>query len=171
MCMNPTSWARYTRCSEIWKYRQRMCSTSALRTSTQPCSRRRKQAAGLVIGNEILNGKTLDTNTQVLAQFLFARGITLARCETIPDDVPTIRKAVSRLASGHDYVFTSGGIGPTLDDVTYQVCLSKAPTPFPFLSCCFFHFERYMLEPDNSHECLLLIALRCTSMSTWLYRL
>jgi molybdenum cofactor synthesis domain-containing protein len=95
---------------------------SALHTSTQPYSRRRKQAAGLIIGNEILNGKTLDTNTQVLAQFLYARGINLARCETIPDDVPTIRKAVSRLASAHDYVFTSGGIGPTLDDVTYQVC-------------------------------------------------
>jgi molybdenum cofactor synthesis domain-containing protein len=79
----------------------------------------RPRAAALVIGNEILSGRTLDTNTQVLAQFLFARGVSLVRAETIGDEIPTIRKVASRLAATHDYVFTSGGIGPTLDDVTY----------------------------------------------------
>jgi molybdopterin-biosynthesis enzyme MoeA-like protein len=83
-------------------------------------ARKRKTASALVIGNEILNGKTLDTNSQVLAQFLFGRGVVLKCIETIPDDVRTITRSVSRLASTHDYVFTSGGIGPTLDDVTYQ---------------------------------------------------
>jgi hypothetical protein len=91
----------------------------------QTMGARRKQAAGLIIGNEILNGKTLDTNTQVLALFLYSRGITLARCETLPDDIPTIRRAISRLGATHDYVFTSGGIGPTLDDITYEVCACR----------------------------------------------
>lgn len=85
-----------------------------------PGQKRRRTAAGLVIGNEILNGKTLDTNTQTLAKTLFQRGIVLARCETIPDDFDTIRTSLSRLAQAHDYVFTSGGIGPTLDDITYK---------------------------------------------------
>lgn len=80
----------------------------------------RRTAAGLVIGNEILTGKTLDTNTQTLATFLFQRGVQLRKCEIVLDDVPTISKAVARLAATHDYVFTSGGIGPTLDDMTYE---------------------------------------------------
>jgi molybdenum cofactor synthesis domain-containing protein len=89
-------------------------------TPPQSPPRKRKTAAALVIGNEILNGKTLDTNTQVLAQFLFKRGVVLKCAETIQDDPRSITRSVARLASTHDFVFSSGGIGPTLDDVTYQ---------------------------------------------------
>lgn len=102
---------------------RRMSSGSSTRRSPWACAPPskgpRRRAAALVIGNEILNGSTLDTNTQTLAKFLFARGVTLARTETIPDDASTITKTTARLAAQHDYVFTSGGIGPTLDDITY----------------------------------------------------
>jgi Probable molybdopterin binding domain len=111
--------------SRLVRSSQQIACGSPEELAGQTMGTRRKQAAGLIIGNEILNGKTLDTNTQVLAQFLYARGISLARCETLPDDIPTVRKAVSRLGATHDYVFTSGGIGPTLDDITYEVCARR----------------------------------------------
>ncbi|KAI0566506.1 hypothetical protein FGB62_7g672 [Gracilaria domingensis] len=81
---------------------------------------RRKTAAALIIGDEILSGKTLDTNTQTLARHLVDRGVDLLKTETIQDDIGTICETVRRLAGDHDMVFTSGGIGPTLDDVTYE---------------------------------------------------
>lgn len=70
--------------------------------------------------DEILSGKTLDTNTQTLAQHLFARGAVLARTETVADDVATIAESARRLSAAHDLVFCSGGIGPTHDDRTYE---------------------------------------------------
>lgn len=89
----------------------------------------RRRAAALVIGDEILNGTTLDTNTQTLARFLFGRGVALARAETVPDDAATITRAAARLAAQHDYVFTSGGIGPTRDDVTYAAVAAAFGVP------------------------------------------
>lgn len=80
---------------------------------------RRVRAAALVIGDEILSGSTLDTNTQTLARFLSAHGATLARAETIGDDDAEIAECAKRLSANYDLVFTSGGIGPTLDDRTY----------------------------------------------------
>lgn len=79
----------------------------------------RKSAAAVVIGDEILTGKTQDANTQTLARFLVKHGVVLKKTETILDDVETISSTVRRLSESHDLVFTSGGIGPTLDDVTY----------------------------------------------------
>lgn len=80
----------------------------------------RVTAGAVVIGDEILTGKTLDTNTNTLAKYLFERGVVLRKTETILDDVDTIAETVRRLSNSHDIVFTSGGIGPTLDDVTYE---------------------------------------------------
>ncbi|PXF43070.1 hypothetical protein BWQ96_07217 [Gracilariopsis chorda] len=80
----------------------------------------RKSAAALIIGDEILSGKTLDTNTQTLAKHLVRMGVTLQKTETIRDSVDIISEAVKRLSESHDMVFTSGGIGPTLDDLTYE---------------------------------------------------
>lgn len=103
--------------SRLSSLRWPVCSAALPRmmvSGASPSLRRR--AAGLVIGNEILNGSTLDTNTQVLGQFLFQRGVRLARVETVEDDKDVISEAAAKLAATHDYVFTSGGIGPTLDD-------------------------------------------------------
>jgi len=75
-------------------------------------------AAMLVIGDEILSGRTRDTNTNHLAQALTARGIRLREARVVADDHDAIVQAVNALRAAHDHVFTSGGIGPTHDDIT-----------------------------------------------------
>eukprot|EP00183_Erythrolobus_madagascarensis_P000140 CAMPEP_0185849464 /NCGR_PEP_ID=MMETSP1354-20130828/3964_1 /TAXON_ID=708628 /ORGANISM="Erythrolobus madagascarensis, Strain CCMP3276" /LENGTH=290 /DNA_ID=CAMNT_0028549997 /DNA_START=258 /DNA_END=1130 /DNA_ORIENTATION=+ len=86
---------------------------------------KRKTAAAVIIGNEILSGKVSDVNVAYLAKLLFARGVKLCRVEMIADDYDEIGEAVVRLSQKVDYVFTSGGIGPTLDDITYAA-IAKA---------------------------------------------
>jgi len=75
-------------------------------------------AAMLVIGDEILSGRTRDSNMYHLAGQLTERGITLAEVRVVADDQPAIVAAVQALSAGYDHVFTSGGIGPTHDDIT-----------------------------------------------------
>lgn len=77
-------------------------------------------AGMVVIGDEILTGKIRDENTYTLARVLFERGVPLARVETIPDDVDEIARTVRRMSEAYTWVFTSGGIGPTHDDKTYE---------------------------------------------------
>ncbi|KAI8143606.1 MoaB/Mog domain-containing protein [Fennellomyces sp. T-0311] len=77
-------------------------------------------AACCIIGDEILNGKTQDTNSHYLAQFLFKLGIELKRVEVVNDDMDAIATTVRRLSSQHDVVFTSGGIGNSLESVTHD---------------------------------------------------
>ena len=72
----------------------------------------------LVIGNEILSGKIVDTNSPFLARELRALGVDLNRILVIPDDVDLIAAETRRMSTDYDYVFTSGGIGPTHDDLT-----------------------------------------------------
>jgi molybdenum cofactor synthesis domain-containing protein len=76
------------------------------------------RAAILLIGNELLSGKVDDENARYLTRELRALGVTLARVEIIPDDAADIADTVRALAPRHDYLFTSGGVGPTHDDVT-----------------------------------------------------
>ncbi len=75
-------------------------------------------AAMLVIGDEILSGRTRDSNLHHLAGALTAHGITLAEARLVADDQAAIVTAVNALRAGFDHVFTSGGIGPTHDDIT-----------------------------------------------------
>ena len=75
-------------------------------------------AAMLVIGDEILSGRTRDANMYHLAGLLTEAGITLAEVRVVPDDTAAIISAVNALRAGFDHVFTSGGIGPTHDDIT-----------------------------------------------------
>ncbi|CAL5870595.1 uncharacterized protein PFLUO_LOCUS4834 [Penicillium psychrofluorescens] len=77
-------------------------------------------AACLIIGDEVLGGKTIDTNSPYLAKFCFGLGIQLKRVEVIPDDEEDIMEAVRRMSARYDFVVTSGGIGPTHDDITYS---------------------------------------------------
>lgn len=79
---------------------------------------RRVRAALLVIGDEILSGRTQETNLRTLAQFLGPLGVSLAEARVVADDPGAIKSAVRALASAYDYVFTTGGIGPTHDDIT-----------------------------------------------------
>jgi len=75
-------------------------------------------AAVLIIGNEILSGRTQDTNVQYLAQGLGEVGVRVAEVRVIPDVEDDIVAAVNALRARFDYVFTTGGIGPTHDDIT-----------------------------------------------------
>ena len=77
-------------------------------------------AAVLIIGNEILTGKIADQNLGVLARHMRKLGVRLARAHTVLDDVETIAADVRALARAHTWVFTSGGVGPTHDDVTIE---------------------------------------------------
>lgn len=79
-----------------------------------------KTAAALVIGNEILSGKVEEANVHVLARALRGLGVELRRVVTILDDVDEIAREVTALSSAHDWLFTSGGVGPTHDDVTVE---------------------------------------------------
>ncbi|KAG6848601.1 hypothetical protein H0H93_015585 [Arthromyces matolae] len=84
-----------------------------------------RTAAALVIGDEILNGKTLDRNSNFFARYCFEHGIELKRVEVIPDDELEIIEASRRMVKNYDFVITTGGIGPTHDDITYG-CLAKS---------------------------------------------
>ncbi|MDQ3009102.1 MAG: competence/damage-inducible protein A [Acidobacteriota bacterium] len=75
-------------------------------------------AAILVIGDEILSGKVEDQNARLLIGELRALGVALRRILIIPDEVETVAAAVRELSAQFDHVFTSGGVGPTHDDVT-----------------------------------------------------
>jgi len=82
-------------------------------------------AAMLVIGDEILSGRTRDANMYFLAGELTKHGINLAEVRIVSDDSAAIVAAVQALSVGYDHVFTSGGIGPTHDDITAD-CISQA---------------------------------------------
>jgi molybdenum cofactor synthesis domain-containing protein len=82
-------------------------------------------AAILLIGNEILSGRTKDANLNYLATELNAIGVRLLEARVVPDVPEAIIKAVNELRAAYDYVFTTGGIGPTHDDITSE-CVAKA---------------------------------------------
>ena len=77
-------------------------------------------AAFLAIGNELLTGKVVEANLAPLAKTLRALGIELRTAEILLDDVPTLAGAIARLSAAHGVVVTSGGVGPTHDDVTIE---------------------------------------------------
>ncbi len=79
-----------------------------------------RTAAALVIGNELLSGKIRDANVAELASCLRALGIRLERVVMLPDDVAILAEEVRVLSRNFDVVFTSGGVGPTHDDVTVE---------------------------------------------------
>ena len=79
----------------------------------------RDETAGLiVIGNEILSGKVADTNSAFLAQQLRSLGVSLRRISVVPDEIDVIAAEVRAMRPAVDVLFTSGGVGPTHDDVT-----------------------------------------------------
>ena len=82
-------------------------------------------AAILIIGNEILSGRTQDTNTSTLATWLNSLGVKVNEVRVIPDIEKTIVDTLNVLRKENNYVFTTGGIGPTHDDITAQ-SVSKA---------------------------------------------
>ncbi|RDW80864.1 putative molybdopterin binding protein [Coleophoma crateriformis] len=107
-------------------YAHSSAATGASRTMTSSISADERNsrtihtAACLIIGDEVLGGKTVDTNSAYMAKFCFGLGMNLKRIEVIADDESEIIEAVRRMSDKYDFVVTSGGIGPTHDDITYQ---------------------------------------------------
>jgi len=81
-------------------------------------------AALCVIGDEILSGRTQDRNISYLATWLNLQGIRLSEVRVVADDMAAIGAAVQALGPAHDYLFTTGGIGPTHDDITVEAIAS-----------------------------------------------
>lgn len=103
--------ARSVSRSFLRRQQQRQCVTASMK--------QRKRIGIVVIGNEILNGKTIDKNLSTLATYVESHGAILQKAVTIRDEISIIADHVREMSENHDLVFTSGGIGPTLDDVTY----------------------------------------------------
>jgi molybdopterin-biosynthesis enzyme MoeA-like protein len=80
----------------------------------------RMGAALLLIGNELLSGKVTEANMRPLTQVLRSRGIALTRVVVVPDEIGTIEREIRALRDTHSMLFTSGGVGPTHDDVTIE---------------------------------------------------
>lgn len=79
-----------------------------------------KTAGIIIIGNEVLSGKTQDINSTFLCRELRSLGVDVRRIVVIPDEVPLIGKTAAAFSAEWDYVFTTGGVGPTHDDVTVE---------------------------------------------------
>jgi len=92
-------------------------------------TRRIWTAALLVIGDEILSGRTHDRNIAQVAGWLQVQGIRLAEARVVPDVQERIVEAVNALRTGHDYLFTTGGIGPTHDDITVDAIAHALDVP------------------------------------------
>ncbi len=98
-------------------------------------------AALIIIGNEILTGRTQDTNTTWLAQQLLSKGVRLMEVRIIADIEDAIIGNVNELRQKYDYIMTTGGIGPTHDDIT-AYCIAKA-------------FGTSLVLNDKAHKILL----------------
>jgi molybdenum cofactor synthesis domain-containing protein len=85
----------------------------------------RVTAAVMIIGDEILSGRTQDTNLRDIARYLAAFGVDLAEARIVPDDETEIVETLNHLRARYDYVITTGGIGPTHDDITAD-CVALA---------------------------------------------
>jgi len=83
----------------------------------------------LVIGDEILSGRTQDRNVGQIATWLNLQGIRLSEVRVVPDDMARIGAAVNALRDGYDYLFTTGGIGPTHDDITVDAIAAALGVP------------------------------------------
>jgi molybdenum cofactor synthesis domain-containing protein len=83
----------------------------------------------LIIGDEILSGRTQDRNIAQIAAWLNLQGIRLSEVRVVPDVIERIAEAVNALRAGNDYLFTTGGIGPTHDDITVDAIAHALGVP------------------------------------------
>jgi molybdenum cofactor synthesis domain-containing protein len=86
-------------------------------------------AALVVIGDEILSGRTQDKNIAQIASWLGVQGIRLREVRVVADDTDAIVEAVNALRARNDYLFTTGGIGPTHDDITVDAIAQAVGVP------------------------------------------
>ena len=115
--------------------------------------------AGLaVIGDEILSGRTQDKNIAQVATWLNAQGIRLAEVRVVPDIEDRIIEAVDALRSAYDYCFTTGGIGPTHDDITVDAIAKALRVPVVIHPAARAILERYYTDKGGLNEGRLRMA-------------
>tara|TARA_Y100000816_G_C25914957_1_gene477177 strand:- start:47 stop:796 length:750 start_codon:yes stop_codon:yes gene_type:complete len=108
-------------------------------------------ASILIIGNEILSGRTQDTNTSTLATWLNSIGVKVEEVRIIPDIEKTIIDTLNFLRNTYDYVFTTGGIGPTHDDITAQSVAKAFGIKYEIHKEAFKILEKYY-QPGKFNE-------------------
>ncbi|KAJ2557055.1 hypothetical protein EV175_001585 [Coemansia sp. RSA 1933] len=108
-------------------------------------------AAFCVIGDEILNGKVLDINSHYFAKRCFELGVEMEKTEVVPDRYSAISASVRHLSSTHDIVFTSGGIGPTHDDITYSALARAFGSELEYSTRTLDRMRKIMRDRDVAH--------------------
>ena len=108
-------------------------------------------ASIIIIGNEVLSGRTKDLNTSTLATWLNSLGISVGEVRVIPDVEKTIIDTVHELRVKYNYVFTTGGIGPTHDDITAESISKAFNIEYGFHKEAFAILEKYY-EPGNFND-------------------
>src|SRR3954447_23875695 len=101
------------------------CPKRSFMTDSNSSRQHRVTAAVLVIGDEILSGRTKDKNIGYIAEYLTGIGVDLTEVRVVADDEAAIVAALNEMRARYTYVFTTGGIGPTHDDITAE-CVAKA---------------------------------------------
>ncbi len=115
--------------------------------------------AGLaIIGDEILSGRTQDRNIGQVATWLNAQGIRLAEVRVVPDLEDRIIAAINALRQAYDYVFTTGGIGPTHDDITVDAVAKALGVPVTVHPAARAILERYYADKGGLNEGRLRMA-------------
>ena len=105
----------------------------------------------IIIGNEVLSGRTKDINTSTLAKWLNSLGINVREVRVIPDVEKDIIETVNALRKKFDYIFTTGGIGPTHDDITAESISKAFNLEYGFHKEAFSILEKYY-KPGEFNE-------------------
>ena len=134
-------------------------SADSPRDKTAPEQAREKDitAAILIIGNEILSGRTQDLNLAYIAKGLGEAGVSLREARVIPDIEATIVAVVNELRAKYDYVFTTGGIGPTHDDITSESIAKAFGVPWVVHPEAHKHFLNFY-APSELNEARMRMA-------------
>jgi len=119
---------------------------------------RQFKAALLVIGDELLSGRTQDKNVAQVADWLNRQGIRLAEVRIVPDKEARIAEAVNALRTTHDYLFTTGGIGPTHDDITVDSIAAAFGVPVVVHPQARAILEKYYVERGGVNAARLRMA-------------
>lgn len=110
----------------------------------------RKTAGIIIIGNEILRAQVKDTNSYFVCDLLYKCGVKVKKISVIGDDVEEIKKEIQEFSARYNYVVTSGGIGPTHDDVTYEALAKAFDDELHYDPTMVSIIEKLFKNPDRS---------------------